>query len=107
MLLTTNRPRRMKTNVTALPFRDEVFYLESALRHDKAGAARLDVDVVGPEALTAGLLADARVLYLSNVPRLEPAAVRAVLDFTNAGGGVLISVGDEVDVEWWNANLKL
>lgn len=85
-----------------VPFRDEVFYLESALKQPKQSRAPLQVDVVGTDDVNAGRLADARVVVLANVARLDDAAARALVEFVRAGGGLFITSGDQVDVEWYN-----
>lgn len=89
-----------------IPFRDEVFYLESALRQTKGARGRVVLDVLPPERLDAAAIAGARVVVLANVARLEDAAARALVDFVRAGGGLFLTMGDQVDVEWANAALQ-
>ena len=89
----------------SIPFRDEVYYLESALRQYKAAQARLRVNVIGRESFGAAKLKNARVVILANVSRLPDESVGLLEDFVKAGGGLLVSSGDQVDVDW--ANLKL
>lgn len=88
-----------------IPFRDEVFYLESALAQYKKARARVRVDVVGAEQVNAGLLTGTRVVVLANVSRIDDTAARALVEFVKAGGGLLITSGDQVDVDWYNAAL--
>jgi hypothetical protein len=88
-----------------LPFRDEVFYLESALRGAHAGRGRIALTVTSPEQLTPAVIAGARVVVLANVARLDDAAARALVDHVRAGAGALFTMGDQVDVEWWNRAL--
>jgi hypothetical protein len=42
---------------------------------------------------------------LANVARLDDAAARALVEHTRAGGGVLFTAGDQIDVEWHNGAL--
>ncbi len=88
-----------------IPFRDEVFYLESALSQVKASRARLVIEVIGADALNAGKLAETRVVVLANVARLTSEAAAALIEFVKAGGGLLISMGDQIDVSWANTAL--
>lgn len=88
-----------------VPFRDEVFYLESALRQGRAGATPFAVRVTGEEGLHAGALADAKVVVLANVARLSDEGARALIEFVRAGGGLLVTAGDQIDVDWYNAAL--
>jgi hypothetical protein len=46
-----------------------------------------------------------RVLILNNVPRLNPVQQQAVETFLREGGGVLVTAGERVDGDWYNANL--
>ncbi|MCC7070663.1 MAG: BatA and WFA domain-containing protein [Deltaproteobacteria bacterium] len=89
----------------ALPFQDEVFYLETALRGANGGPSGLALEVVGPDQVRASTFAGARVVVLANVARLDDAAAAALIEHTRAGGGVLVSVGDQTDVEWANRAL--
>lgn len=89
----------------ALPFKDEVFYLENALRGAGGGPAGLAIEVVGADQVRASSFAGARVVVLANVARLDDAAAAALVEHTRAGGGVLVTVGDQVDVEWTNRAL--
>lgn len=88
-----------------VPFRDEVFYLESALKQPKQSRAPMAVEVVGSDEVNAGRLADARVVVLANVARLDDAAARALVEFVRAGGGLFVTSGDQLDVEWYNRAL--
>lgn len=89
----------------AVPFRDEVFYLESALRDARGGTGRIALEVVGFDRVKAAQVAAARVVVLANVRRLEDDVAAALVQHVTLGGGLLISVGDQVDVEWYNGAL--
>lgn len=88
-----------------VPFRDEVYYLENALSQKKPGEATLRTQVIGPAELNAGRLAGTRVVVLANVARIDAGAAAALVEFVDAGGGLLITSGDQVDVEWYNTQL--
>jgi len=91
----------------ALPFADEVFYLTQALTASRAaaGGGRLAVTVTVPEKLDAAALVDVDVIVLANVARLAPAAAAAVTSHVEAGAGLLLTMGDQVDVDAWNRDL--
>ena len=91
----------------ALPFSDEVFYLTQALTASRAavGGGRLSVSVAVPEKLDAAALVDVDVLVLANVARLEQAAAAAVVSHVEAGAGLFVTMGDQVDVDAWNRDL--
>lgn len=89
----------------ALAFKDEVFYLENALRGAAGGQGGLTLEVLGPDQVRASTFAGARVVILANVARLDDAAAAALVEHTQSGGGVFITVGDQVDVEWTNRAL--
>ncbi|MFZ9886305.1 MAG: BatA domain-containing protein [Myxococcota bacterium] len=89
-----------------VPFRDEVFYLESALRQGRAGAMPFAVRVTGEEGLHAGALAEAKVVVLANVARVSDEGARALIEFVRAGGGLLVTAGDQIDIDWYNATLS-
>jgi hypothetical protein len=92
----------------AVPFADEVFYLTQALSSSRVGAAgqsRVSVSVVPPEKLDAASFAAIDVVVVANVARIAPAVAAALTSFANAGGGVLLTMGDQVDVDAWNADL--
>ncbi len=91
----------------ALPFSDEVFYLTQALTTSRkgAGGGRLSVTVVVPEKLDAARLVGIDVVVLANVARLEAAAAAALVSHVEAGAGLLLTMGDQVDVDAWNRDL--
>jgi hypothetical protein len=90
----------------ALRFQDEVFYLESALEAVRGGRARLKFRTIGADQLQRADVAAARVLVLANVARLDDDAALALVEHVKAGAGVLMTMGDQVDVEWTNAQLR-
>ena len=73
---------------------DEVFYLETALRPGDRDDAQLDVTTVSPDELGNKRLADFDVVFLCNVKSPDGAALR---DYVRHGGGLFISLGDNVD----------
>ncbi len=88
-----------------IPFRDEVFYLESALKNARSARARISLRVVGVDQVTESVLAESRVVLLANGAHLEESAAKAVTNFVRAGGGLLLTMGDQVDPVWSNRAL--
>jgi hypothetical protein len=92
----------------AVPFSDEVYYLNQALSSSRMGASgqsRLEVMVLAPERLDAASLAGIDVVVLANVARLEDAAAAALVSHVGAGAGLFITSGDQMDTESWNRQL--
>ncbi len=92
----------------AVPFSDEVYYLTQALSSSRAGIAgqsRLAVNVLAPEKVDAASLVGVDVLILANVARLSQPASAAVVSHVEAGGGLLLTMGDQVDVDAYNRQL--
>jgi len=92
----------------AVPFSDEVYYLTQALSSSRAGIAgqsRLTVNVLSPEKVDAASLVGVDVVVLANVARLSIPASAAVVSHVEAGGGLLLTMGDQVDVDAYNREL--
>lgn len=92
----------------ALPLADEIFYLSQALSSSRAGASgksRLVVRSLTADRMDAAALVDTDVVILANVARLEPAAAAALTTHIEAGAGLLVTMGDQVDVDAWNRDL--
>lgn len=69
-----------------------------------APASGLAVETVDATTLPARL-PGADVLVLDDVERLSATETQAVLDFTRAGGGVLVVLGPRADADFWNRTL--
>ena len=92
----------------AVPFSDEVYYLTQALSSSRAGISgqsRLAVTVLSPEKVDAASLVGVDVVILANVARLSVPASAAVVSHVEAGGGLLLTMGDQVDVDAYNREL--
>jgi hypothetical protein len=88
----------------AVAFKDEIFYLENALTAQR-GKGRMAVEVLTPDQVKPQTLAGVQVVVLANVPRLDDATAAALVEHAKAGAGVLITMGDQIDVEWMNSKL--
>ncbi len=87
--------------------RDELFYLEQALAPASGGGpgGAIHFASLTPERLNPKALADMQVLVLANVRQLAPENAEALRRFVTGGGGLLLALGDRVDVEQGNAML--
>ena len=73
----------------------------------KPGQQRKLADLLAPtvvpvEKFDAASLEKVRAVVMANVPRLNPGQVQLLRGFVEAGGGLLIFPGDEVDLDWYN-----
>ncbi len=86
-----------------VPQEDELFYLERAL--DVVTSREVRVTVTGVAGLPAKGLAPFSVVVLANVQSLGPDQVERLEGFVREGGGLLITVGDNVDPELYDQRL--
>jgi hypothetical protein len=83
-------------------YSDELFFVERALGaalDDRAGATTRTTTT---DRLQPADLAEVDVVVLANVAALPRPTVDALVRFAEEGGGVLLSLGDNVVVERWN-----
>jgi hypothetical protein len=93
----------------ALPFADELFYLTQALsaaRVSASGQGRLAIATLSPDRVDAAALVGQDVVVLANVARLEAAAAAALVTHVEAGAGLLMAMGDQVDVDAYNRDFQ-
>lgn len=81
----------------------ETYFLDQALDPRLYAKSR-----VKPRTITLAELADAdlaeyQALVLANAGKVEPATAAKVKDFVNNGGGLFITMGDNVDADAYNA----
>lgn len=90
---------------------DELFFFRHALTARPQAAARTGVDVatppvtvdqVQPVEVTPRRIRDYRLVVLANVRNLSPEALKAVEQYVDQGGSLLVTLGDRVDAEAYN-----
>jgi len=90
---------------------DELFFLRHALTARPeagaaagvgAGAAPVVMDRIQPVEMTPRRLRDYRLAVLANVRNLSPDALKAVEQYVDQGGSLLITLGDRVDADAYN-----
>jgi hypothetical protein len=91
------------------PLKGETDFLEIALQPFARAKAELSdlitSRVILPAQLTQDHLGQARVVVLANVERLTEQQAHWVNEFVRDGGGLLIFLGDRVNVDWYNRSL--
>lgn len=96
VLLVNGDPRTVRHD-------DELFYIETALRPGDRADSALAVSTTTVDELPRRRLADYDVVFLANVKPLEPKRVAELEEWVKKGGGLLISLGDNVDPDAYNA----
>lgn len=89
----------------AIRQQDELFYLQSALAVESGDRQRLLARAVRSDDFDPRQLSGFDGVALCNVRALAPAQVAALERYVAAGGGLLLTVGDAVDAERYNAIL--
>ncbi len=84
---------------------DEVFHLEAALRSFVGEGLRFYLRVVAGADLPTASLDKLDVVILANVGSVERSAVTRLERFVRRGGGLLVTLGDQVDPEGYNQTL--
>jgi hypothetical protein len=85
-----------------LPHLDEVFYLERALR---IAGSPVRIRVTLPDERPRLPFAGHDVIFLCNVRELSARRASELQTFVERGGGLFVSVGDQVEAEYYNALL--
>lgn len=83
----------------SIPYKDEVYFLERALRAAD-DQARVSVLTMRADEVTPQQLANVDVIVLANVLELRPDATSALRKAVRGGAGLLITAGDNATVSW-------
>ncbi len=105
-VVTVAVPRDVKALVvngapSPVRYRDEAFFVEAAL---SSPASPVRPTVLDAEALGKARFADYDVVFLLNVRSLGPKAAE-LREFVEKGGGLFLSMGDEIDPDLYDAEL--
>lgn len=95
---------------SSVPEQDELMYLRAALSAaaDEAGHSPFQVDAVSPAELAARPLADLKkypLVILANVESLPAPVVERLEEYADAGGRLLVTLGDKVRGPLFNESL--
>ncbi|HEY0840700.1 MAG TPA: VWA domain-containing protein, partial [Vulgatibacter sp.] len=85
---------------SSLRYRDEAFFVDTALR--VPGATPLGLTTVDAEALPDRELSDFDLLLLLNVRAPSREVGARIARFVEGGGGLFVSLGDQVDADAYN-----
>ena len=80
----------------SIPYRDEVFFLEKALKTGGEAETRIQPLFMRADEVTPQQLERVDVVVLANVLELRSDVVPAIRAFVEGGGGLLITAGDNV-----------
>ena len=86
-------------------YKDEVFYLRNALDPQGIGMSGIAIDDVTPDRLLRPRFDQYDVVVLANVPTLPDAAVTGLKEFVRKGGGLIITAGDAMQIDFFNERL--
>lgn len=84
--------------------KDDTRYLARAL--DPAGNGRFfEVSITGPDAISDPSRLDVDLVVLSDVGRLSEPAIQNLIRFRERGGGILVCMGDRIDLRYYNTEI--
>lgn len=87
---------------SSVAYNDEMFFLTRALNPKRDTERGIIPTLISPEGLSTQNLSDYDAVILSNVARV-PSGVAAQLEqYVRQGGGLMISAGDQIDVDSYN-----
>ncbi len=89
-----------------VPYKDETFFLRAALRPGREPTSRINPTYVKPDELAPSQLAYVDVVVLANVGLLDPPQVQGLLQWVKGGGGLFITVGDNVQPDIVNTTMR-
>jgi hypothetical protein len=87
------------------PARSEVFFAKSALSAVANPTPWIKARTVRSSVFSQTSIGDAQVIVLANVPRLTDQQLDTLKEFVASGGGLGISLGDQIDQPWYNDRL--
>jgi hypothetical protein len=87
---------------SAVRYRDEAFFVDAALGPGQTGG-RINALFLDADAAQTRSLADFDVVLLLNLPTPKASFVEALKTFVNNGGGLFLSMGDQVNPDEYNA----
>jgi hypothetical protein len=86
------------------PFESETDYVAAALRLKKEGQKEgVVVTTLEPQDLASETLGDYDVILLANVDHVTPDQVARLFSFVREGGGLIVSLGGNVDPDLYNS----
>jgi hypothetical protein len=87
------------------PARSEIFFAKSALSAAANPTPWIAARSVSSRSFSQASIGDAQVIMLANVSQLTDEQLNALKEFVQSGGGLGISLGDQIDQQWYNSQL--
>ena len=85
---------------------NDVRFLELALNPGSKQASLVNTENLPPNRIEYGTLTKYQVVILSNVPRVDGALLSSLEDHVRSGRGLIVFLGNEVDLRNYNQNLN-
>lgn len=85
---------------------DELFYIDAALRPGDRADSGIRLSRITTDELGEAPLDQTDVIVLANSRAIEGAVVERLAAWVEAGGGLLVSVGDRVDPDAYNKSME-
>jgi hypothetical protein len=96
-----------QTNVLVIGQNEkDVRFLQLALNPEFNPASSIKVDYLSPNRIEFGTLNNYQVAILSNIARIEASLLSSLVDHINSGRGLIVFLGNEVDLRSYNENLN-
>jgi hypothetical protein len=91
---------------TSVAYSDELYFLVRALNPGGSTESTIVPVTTTPDALATRKLEEFDVLVLANVASVKKAVADRLETFVSNGGGLLVSMGDQVDVDSYNKTMQ-
>jgi hypothetical protein len=98
-------PEQINVLIIGLDPKD-IRFLELALNPYSEQASPIKIDNLPPNKIEFGTLKNYQVVILSNVPRINGTLLSSIEDHVKTGGGLIVFLGNEVDLRDYNRNLN-
>ncbi len=90
---------------SSIAFHDEMFFLERALNPRSQTTSNIVPELTTREGLEGLEIDEYDVVVLANVSKITPGVARKLQTFVENGGGLMLAMGDQVDVAAYNQHL--
>ncbi len=98
-------PEQINVLIIGLDPKD-IRFLELALNPYSEQASPIKIDNLPPNKIEFETLKNYQVVILSNVPRINGTLLSSIEDHVKTGGGLIVFLGNEVDLRDYNQNLN-
>lgn len=90
---------------SSVPYSDELYFLVRALNPGRSSESTILPESTTPEGLVERELGEFDVVVLANVGSVGQASASKLQRFVEGGGGLFVTMGDQVDTESWNKTM--